>query len=69
MLARYLPEPATQSIELDLPAGTVAGDIGNHLGLAPGLITMVAVNGRRVESDQPLRNGDRITLFPPVAGG
>ena len=61
--------------ELQLPAGSTAGDLWETLaasctdlrGLASS--TRIARNGRLVTSSEVLAEGDEIALLPPVGGG
>lgn len=70
VLARYLPDPRERTpIDLELPEGATAGEVAERLGVPEGEVSLLAVNGRRAEGGRALQAGDRITLFPPVAGG
>jgi len=40
-----------------------------RLGIPDGLASAAAVNDEAVETDHPLHDGDRVSLFPPSAGG
>lgn len=62
-------QPAHRPFPVTLPhPGTVA-DLIDRLGLADGLINVVAVNDEAARLDQILQAGDRVSLFPPTAGG
>lgn len=70
MLARHLPDPRDRTpVELELPDGATLVEVPMRLGVPPGDVALVAVNGRRAEGERVLHDRDRITLFPPVAGG
>ncbi|PKQ29246.1 MAG: hypothetical protein CVT60_06360 [Actinobacteria bacterium HGW-Actinobacteria-10] len=54
--------------DLTIEPGTTVGDIVAELGLTrEPRITFV--NGRHAADDRVLADGDRLALFPPVAGG
>ncbi len=61
-----------ESIELDIKS---LSELRTHLQKDESLkewlaLCAVAVNGKIVSSlDTPLKNGDKITLLPPVSGG
>jgi MoaD family protein len=65
--------------EAELPAGSTLGNLAAWLlgryGLAvPGPNVMAILNGRGwgqhpLKMDTPLKDGDAISLFPPIAGG
>ena len=65
----------TSEQSLSLPEGARVGDAQRLLerqlpALAPYRSSMrVARNGRLVDSDGMLSDGDEIALFPPVGGG
>ncbi len=40
-------------------------EVIRELGIPPEKVRMILVNGRGVDSDSILSNGDRIALFPP----
>ncbi len=68
---RFSREP----LDLELPEGSRAGDVLPHLGERfPGLrelgyAPLLAVNESFQQASTPLRDGDRVNLFPPVHGG
>lgn len=53
---------------MELPDGTKVGDVIAILRL-PDEPRVVFVNGRHAADDQELHGGDRLAIFPPVAGG
>jgi sulfur carrier protein ThiS len=48
--------------------GTTVADLVERLGLA-GEPRITFVNGRHAPDEHVLSEGDRLALFPPVAGG
>ncbi|TVR47852.1 MAG: MoaD/ThiS family protein [Puniceicoccaceae bacterium] len=55
--------------EATTPAGLYRELMASHgLTMPPELLTY-AVNETYVPGDTPLRDGDRLTFIPPVAGG
>ena len=53
---------------LDLAAGTTIAAVIDDLGL-PEEPRVVFVNGLHAEETRALCDGDRLAIFPPVAGG
>ena len=58
---------AEQSVPL-AAAPTVAA-LCEALGLAPGAVGLILVNGVHAAGDVALRDGDQVSLFAPVGGG
>lgn len=52
----------------DLPDGRLISDVIDLLGL-PDQPRVIFVNGRHAEESAALSEGDRLAIFPPVAGG
>ncbi|MDA3935610.1 MAG: MoaD/ThiS family protein [Actinomycetota bacterium] len=52
----------------DLAPGTVIADVIAMLGL-PDQPRIVFVGGRHAEETAELHEGERLAIFPPVAGG
>ena len=61
-------EGAGRTRTYDLADGTRISDVIATLGL-PDQPRIVFVNGRHAEEDQELLEGQRLAIFPPVAGG
>ncbi|MFO7664304.1 MAG: MoaD/ThiS family protein [Chloroflexota bacterium] len=53
---------------LTLPTGATLDTLCQQLQIPDGFIN-AAVNSEAVEISYPLKDGDRVSLFPPVAGG
>lgn len=72
-LRRYRPPNFTAStpnpFPIALPVGATVATLAAWLGIPDGVVSAVAVNDVAVESDVVLREGDRVSLFPPAAGG
>jgi len=69
-LSKYQPDGqgGRHARTLDLAQGTTISDVIASLGL-PDEPRVVFVNGRHATDDHVLREGDRLAIFPPVAGG
>jgi len=69
-LRRYLPPGAVgDHVLLDLAPGTTVGQVVHSLRIPVDLERLTVVNGRDAAPDQPLVEGDVLSLFPPLAGG
>jgi sulfur carrier protein ThiS len=53
---------------LDLPEGTTAEGVLAALGV-PAVHCIYVVNGAATAKSTPLRDGDRLLVYPPMAGG
>jgi sulfur carrier protein ThiS len=49
--------------------GSTAKDILSRLGIPETEAKIILVNGRAKEVDDKLNDGDRLAIFPAVAGG
>jgi sulfur carrier protein ThiS len=69
-LGRYAPPgEGTEGREVTLAEGATVGSLLERLGIPAGVVKLVFVNGVHATADTVLRNGDRVGVFPPVAGG
>ncbi len=68
--SRYQPDGAggRWARRFDVPDGTTVGELIGRLGLPEGP-RAVFVNGRHAADDRVLDDGDRLAVFPPIAGG
>jgi sulfur carrier protein ThiS len=69
-LSDYQPDGAggRHPRTLELSEEATVADLVTQLGL-PDEPRIVFVNGRHAEEAKLLRDGDRLAIFPPVAGG
>ncbi len=53
------------------PEGTIVDDVIAQTGIAVERypIGVMIINGRHVQGDHPLKDGDTLALFPKVGGG
>jgi len=69
-LARYGPDKTGHGhLIIDADEGTTILGLLNRLELPIDKIRMIFLNGLHATGDEVLREGDRIGVFPPVAGG
>lgn len=67
---RYPNLPLGQALTCETAAGTtVAQLLSEQLHLPPDIVAIALVNGKREDFSRPLKEGDLLVLFPPVAGG
>ena len=74
MLRDKLPsETNGEDIDIDVDEGTTARDIIDRLDIPPQLAHLVMINGYHLLPDEitsrPLKAGETLAIFPPVAGG
>ena len=55
--------------ELDVPFGSTVGDVVMGLDLPPEHVDILLVNGRHVDREYLLQDGDLLSLLPMVEGG
>jgi sulfur carrier protein ThiS len=54
---------------LDMPVGSTALDLCQHLAIDPREITILMVNGTATHRGHPLEAGDEVSVFPAIGGG
>jgi sulfur carrier protein ThiS len=67
-LRAYGPSRETASI-LEVPEKATVHEVLVRLGIPDKVQRIVLVNGRPATEDSGLKEGDRLVLFPPAAGG
>jgi sulfur-carrier protein len=70
-LARYMPSgPDAVSAEtMEVAKGTSVRAVLEGLGVPLAEVKMIFLNGIHAKADELLSDGDRVGVFPPVAGG
>jgi sulfur-carrier protein len=69
-LRRFVPGyNPYEGLLLEVPPGTAVTEIISRLGLPPGEVTIIMVNGLRKAADFLLEGQERLGLFPPIGGG
>ncbi|PIE66168.1 MAG: molybdopterin synthase sulfur carrier subunit [Desulfobacterales bacterium] len=54
---------------LELAPGSTVADLVSSLPIPQNAPKVVLVNGRLPRDEQVLKEGDRLTVFPPLEGG
>lgn len=71
-LTKYLPEGATRNTtRIELPEGATIATVLEylHIPLDMARSLIVLVNQDRGNFTSPLNQGDKVNVFPPIAGG
>jgi len=72
-LRRYRPEdmPGARHhpFSFTVSEGTTAVTLATMLGIPEGMVNATAVNGEAANPDIILQANDKVSLFPPSAGG
>jgi sulfur carrier protein ThiS len=69
-LASRLPEHSEgNTASLELPDGTSVAALLSQLEILPDEPKIIFRNGIHAKPDDVIKDGDRIAVFPPVAGG
>jgi len=67
--SRLLEKSDRNSCFLEIPEGTSIEDMLNRLHIAVDEPKIIFLNGTHANLDQVLKGGDRLAIFPPIAGG
>ncbi len=69
-LMRYHPDGAgNKAFTVEMPEGATVGDLIGHLGIGEKEAKQVFISHKSCPRDYPLEEGERVAIFPPVAGG
>ena len=69
-LRRYRPTGGdTSAFDLDVPEGTTIDGLLRLLGIPEGQMKQVYAGSQRRAGAYVLRDGERVAIFPPIAGG
>jgi len=69
-LASLLPLGSSGNVcEVEVREGIILGDLLSDAGIPLDSPKIVFVNGRHAAMDARLSQGDRVAVFPPIAGG
>lgn len=67
-LRKYLAQ-GNQKATFDVPEGATVGDLLAQLGIQNDEAWNVSIEGKLVDQNHRLKEGTRILVFPPIAGG
>ena len=68
-LSRYMPEPWKNAATVEVREGMTVKELLESIEVPLGAVKVVFINGVHAKGDEPLSDGDRVGVFPPVAGG
>lgn len=69
-LSKYLPPGAqNRRAVIEVKDGATVREILNQLGIPPDLPNILLVNGRQAPENTALKDGETLSVFPPLAGG
>ncbi len=71
-LQAYLEQyaPNGQAVfECTLPDGATVQTLVRELNVPEEMAGVIVLNGRNADFDDPLHEGDRVILIPPLSGG
>jgi molybdopterin converting factor small subunit len=67
-LEQYSPD-GQAVFECTLPDGATVQTLVRQLSVPEEMASVIVLNDRSADFDDPLQDGDRVILIPPLAGG
>lgn len=68
-LRDYLPSPGDPGVWIEVEDGVTVQDLVERLGIPPKDPKIILLNGLHADLNVVLNEGDRVSIFPPIAGG
>jgi sulfur-carrier protein len=70
-LQRFMPAERDSSSfhDMEVDEGTTVAGVMHALHVPAETVKLIFLNGIHAQTDQILKEGDRLGIFPPVAGG
>ena len=69
-LQKFLPANTEgRRCDMEIKEGATVGDLLKLLDLPPKLAALRLVNGVQSKPDKKLSDGDKVSIFPQIAGG
>ena len=70
-LGRYMPQAALEKSQgsLEVGEGTTIKALLENLKVPLETVKLIFLNGIHAKDNEVLKDGDRLGVFPPVAGG
>ena len=69
-LSKYLPPGAqNRKAVIEVRDGATVREVLSHLGIPQDLPNILLTNGRQAPEETVLKDGDVLSVFPPLAGG
>jgi molybdopterin converting factor small subunit len=70
-LQRFMPGKRDGSSfhDMEVDEGVTVGEVLHALHVPAETVKIMFLNGIHAQTDQTLKEGDRLGVFPPVAGG
>ena len=69
-LSQYLPPGAqNRRAVIEVKDGATVREVMNQLDIPPELPNILLVNGRQAPETTVLKDGEALSVFPPLAGG
>jgi len=68
-LSRYMPERWKSSPVVEIPKNMTVKELLESMEVPLGAVKVIFINGVQAGAGDLLRDGDRVGVFPPVAGG
>jgi len=68
-LSVYMPETNRAPLVVDVNEGISIWELLGQFKVPPDLVKIIFLNGVHAQGDEVLKQGDRIGVFPLIAGG
>jgi sulfur carrier protein ThiS len=70
-LAQYRPDDGGTELAqtIEVSEGSTIGSLIDFLGIPPDTVKIIFINGIHASDADVIHEGDRIGIFPPIAGG
>ena len=69
-LSKYLPPDAqNRKAVIEVKDGATVREVMTQLGIPSDLPNILLVNGRQAPESTVLKDGETLSIFPPLAGG